>query len=56
MTALAMDEVAEVLLHIFNAFIVKACSMFDSRQLHVRKNENIFVCHLDVQFSIGLIR
>ena len=41
--ALVVDEVAEVLLHIFNTFIIKACSMFNSRQLHAQENDNILV-------------
>ncbi len=34
MTALTVDEVTKIVLHICNACIVEACSMFYSRQLH----------------------
>jgi hypothetical protein len=55
MTTLAVDEVAEVPLYIFNAYVLKTSSTFDFRQLHAQKHENILVYQLDVQFTIELI-
>lgn len=37
MVALVVDEVVEVPLYVFSAFIIKASSIFDSRQLHARE-------------------